>query len=364
MRTTNPTGSNLVLHTFLSENREKILDRARAQVASRPAPRATEAELESGLPLFLTQLAGMLRPEFAPTVEKMAESATKHGDDLLRLGFTVGQVVHDYGGICQSITELAVEGDISISSAEFKILNGCLDDAIASAVSEFVRQRERAISAEGAEHLGFLAHELRNALNAATLAFEVLKTGTVGTGGSTADLLARSLGRMRELIDRSLLEVRLQAGIQKRTRLVVARLIEEVAISGAVEARRRGLDLSVGPVADDVTVDADPHILVSALENLLQNAFKFTRPRGHVTVQTVVTADRVRIEIEDECGGLPDGKVEELFRVFQQRAADRSGLGLGLAISQQGVEASGGRVLVVDLPGKGCIFAVDLPRQK
>jgi signal transduction histidine kinase len=74
-------------------------------------------------------------------------------------------------------------------------------------------------------------------------------------------------------------------------------------------------------------------------------------------------ADRVVIEIEDECGGLPPGKAEELFQPFMQRAADRSGLGLGLSISNRGVEANGGRLHVRDLPGKGCIFTIDLPRE-
>jgi signal transduction histidine kinase len=353
-----------MLHKFLSENRDKIIDRTRTKVASRPAPRATEAELKNGIPLFLTQLVAMLRPDSASNSGAIDATATKHGDDLQRMGFTVGQVVHDYGGLCQAITELAIEDELSISSGEFKILNNCLDDAIASAVSEFGRQRERAISDEGAEHLGFLAHEMRNALNTVTLAFEVLKTGAVGTNGSTSDLLARSLSRMRELIDRSFAEVRLKAGIQKTSRLSVANLIEDVAIAGTVDAQSRGLELTVGPVANGVNIDADPHILISALGNLLQNAFKFSRSHGHVSLQTSITDDRVRIEIADACGGLPPGKVEELFRVFQQRGTDRSGLGLGLAISQQAVEASGGTIHVRDLPGTGCIFAVDLPRQK
>jgi len=71
----------------------------------------------------------------------------------------------------------------------------------------------------------------------------------------------------------------------------------------------------------------------------------------------------VQIQIEDECGGLPPGEIEHLFRLFEQRGADRTGLGLGLAISRQGVEESGGAIRVRDLPGKGCVFTVDLPRQ-
>ena len=352
-----------MLHTFLSQNRERIIDRAKTKIAGGPARRQTEAELENGIPLFLTQLVGMLGATSESAGAAIDESAAKHGHDLLHMGFTVGQVVHDYGRLCQAITEVAVEDQISISSSDFKTLNGCLDNAIASAVSEFGRQRERAISDEGAEHIGILVHELRNALNAATLSFEVLKTGTVGTSGRSNVLLARSLASMREVIDRSLAEVRLKVGIQKRIRLSVAQLIEEVALAGAMEARKRGLELMVGPVARGLIVDADPHLLGSALGNLLQNSFKFTRPQSRVSLRTFATPDRVRIEIEDECGGLPTQNFEDLFRVFEQLGRDRSGLGLGLAISQRGVEASGGKIHVRDLPGKGCIFAVELPRQ-
>jgi signal transduction histidine kinase len=353
-----------MLHEFLSANREEIIARTRAKVAKRPAPRATDAELENGIPLFLTQLVGMLRSHSDVSDPEMGKSATTHGNDLLRMGFTVGQVVQDYGGLCQAITELAVESSTAISSDDFRILNGCMDGAVASAVTEFGRQREQSISDQGVEHLGVLAHELRNALNTATLAFGALQSGAVGTSGSTSGVVFRSLARMRDLLDRSLAEVRLQAGIHKRTHLSVPALIEEVAIAAAVDAAHRGLQLTVGSVADGVTIHADGQILVSALSNLLQNAFKFTRPSGHVSLKTDTTVDRVLIEIEDECGGLPAGKIEELFRMFEQRGADRTGLGLGLAISRQGVEQSGGAIHVRDLPGKGCVFTVDLPRHK
>ncbi len=354
-----------MLREFLREHREEIVARTRAMVANRTAPRATDAELENGIPLFLTQLGEMLRtpsPECGDAA--IAQSATRHGDDMRRMGFTVGQVVQDYGGLCQAITELAGERRTSISTEEFKTLNGCLDSAVASAVTEFGRQREQSISDQSVEHLGVLAHELRNALNSATLAFNALQSGAVGTTGSTSAVVMRSLARMHDLLNRSFAEVRLKAGIHRRTPVSVAALVEDVAIAAAIEAAHRGLQLTVGPVAHSVTIHADPEILVSALSNLLENAFKFTHSAGHVSMTTHTTVDRVQIEIEDECGGLPAGKIEHLFRLFEQRGADRTGLGLGLAITRQGVEESGGAIHVRDLPGKGCIFTIDLPREK
>lgn len=331
----------------------------------RVAPRPTDAELETGIPLFLDQLiAAMGNTPGSAQAEITTASATKHGGDLLRMGFTVSQVVHDYGGLGQAITELAIARNVPIGTAELQLLNQYLDDAIASAVTEFGRQREKTVSDAGAENLGILAHELRNQLNIAVIAFDVLKTGSVGPSGRIGVMLERSLQAMRTLVDRSFADVRLQAGIQRREPVVVAELIEEVSVGAAFDATARGLRFTIGPCDPDLILDLDRQHVASALGNLLQNAFKFSRPDGSVELRTRVTADRVSIEVVDECGGLPSGEIEELFQRFTQRSADRTGLGLGLAISRQGVEESGGTLHLRNLPGKGCVFTVDLPRRQ
>ncbi len=294
--------------------------------------------------------------------EEIGKSAILHGSDLLRMGFTVGQVVHDYGDICQAITELAMEQNAPITNDEFHTFNHCLDDATAQAVTEYERQRERTLSDRGTERMAFLAHELRNQLSTAILSFETLKRGHVSIGGSTGAVLGRSLLGLRNLIDRSLAEVRIEVGSQLRDRIAMAEFIEEVEVAAAMDAKNRDLQLSVMPVEYHIEVEADRQILAAAVANLLHNAFKFTRPNGHVSLITHATADRVLINVEDECGGLPPGKAEALFRPFEQRGADRTGLGLGLTIARRGVQAMGGEVRVRNLPGRGCVFTIDIPR--
>jgi len=274
----------------------------------------------------------------------------------------VAQVVHDYGDICQVITELAVQLGAQISNEDFRTLNLCLDVAIAESVTEFARQREQAIGSRGVEQLGFLAHELRNFLNTATLAFDAVSSGRVGIGGSTGTVLGKSLERMRDLVDRSLAEVRLDAGPPRRERILVANLLEEIEITAAMQARSRDVQLSIEPVQLGLAVDGDSQILASIIGNLIQNACKFTPPHGQVAVSAHTSADRVSIDVADQCGGLPPGRAEELFRPYEQRGTDRSGLGLGLAISLKGARAIGGDIRVRDLPGMGCIFTVDLLR--
>jgi len=354
-----------MLQEFITLNRDEIVERCRAKVATRSVPPPTEAEINHGVPLFLDQLVDALRVGGDKLNPEISRSAVLHGHDLLLQGFTVSQVVHDYGDICQTITELALEQNAPVSTDDFRTLNRCLDDAIAGAVTEFGRGRNQSTldgeMARGNERLGFLAHELRNLLNTSLLAFDVLKTGDVGVGGSTGKVLHRNLVGARDLIGQSLAEVRLTQGIQNRERFAVAGFIEDVAQAARLEAHERDITFTVIPVEDGIAIEADRQVLASAISNLLQNAFKFTRPRTIVTLRVGANADRVLIEVEDECGGLP-GDTINLFRPFEQRGADRSGLGLGLAYSRWAVEANRGRVYARTIPGKGCVFTVDLPR--
>ena len=212
------------------------------------------------------------------------------------------------------------------------------------------------------ERFGFLAHELRNLVNTASVAFEVLNQGNVGVRGSTGAVLKRSLVGLRDLINRSVTEVRLRQVMQDRVHIVVAELIDELAPAAALEAANRGLQFAVQSGEAGAAVYADRHVLSAVIMNLLQNAFKFTRVHTSVGLSVRANADRVLIEIADQCGGLADGDVHELFRPFEQRNADRTGLGLGLAFSHWGVEANGGRISVRNEPDHGCVFTVDLPR--
>jgi signal transduction histidine kinase len=355
----------VMLHEFVALHREEIIRRCRARVAARSDPRPLEAETDHGIPLFLDQLVVALRLGQSSSLE-IARSAVLHGHDLLRQGLTVSQVVPGYGDVCQSITELAVERDAPISTDDFRMLNACLDNAIADAVTQYGRERNQSIAEADTirenERLGFLAHELRNLTNTAIVAFEVLKTGNVGAAGSTGTVLHRSLMGIRALIGCSLAEVRLTRGVQNREQFLVSGFIEELAPAATLEAAARGITLTVRPVEDGVVIEADRQVLAAVVGNVLQNAFKFTRPHTTVTLQVIANAERVLIEIQDECGGLPGDDVNELFRPFEQRSADRTGLGLGLAFSRWAVEANNGRIYARNVPDTGCVFTVDLLR--
>lgn len=279
----------VVLSDFIRKHRAAIIERCRARVAARIAPRPSEAELREGIPLFLQQLERTLGTSCGEA--DAALSAGRHGARLLSRGFTIAQVVHDYGDVCQTLTEIAIEHGEPISTEEFRTLNQCLDNAIADAVTEYERLRERDVAAEDArrsnEHLGLLAHELRNLLGSAMLAYDVLRTGTVGIGGSTGDVLGRSLTGLRDLVYRSLTEVRLSAGITTPELISVPQFVEDLEVSALLDARSRGLELVVAEVDPALVVYADRQILSSIVANLLQNAFKYTRPHTRSLASTL-----------------------------------------------------------------------------
>ena len=363
-----------VLHEFLRANRDELVGRCRVKVAQRPGAEPTRSELEFGIPAFLDQLIAMLNAEqldatSATTARLTADigrTAEKHGGDLLSKGFTVDQVVHDYGDLCQSLTELAHELRAPISVDEFHTFNRCLDQAIADSVTEFARRRDRAISDESAatmnERLGYLAHEMRNLLNAATLAFHAIKVGNVAISGATGSVLERSLAALRVLVDQSLADVRLTAGLKvRRESVAVDELLVESHAAASLEASDRGLTFRTSS-EPGLVIDADRQMVSSAIANLVQNAFKFTHPRTRVSLIARAAADRVLIEVEDHCGGIAETTRERLFRPFEQDSFDRSGIGLGLSISRRAIEANGGTLDVRNHGDHGCIFTIDLPR--
>ena len=195
-----------MLSEFLTTNHDLIVVNSRAKVSLRTAPRVTSVELEIGIPLFLDQLIATLQIQEKTNQQhsddQIGMSAAKHGKVLQEMGFTAAQVIHDYGNVCQSITDLAVKLNAPITTEEFRTLNRCLDEAMAEAVSEFGRQRETAITNDKAAQQGS-DHEVRSLLSSAVLAYEALKNGGVGITGATGSLLGRNLLRIRELIDRS-----------------------------------------------------------------------------------------------------------------------------------------------------------------
>jgi signal transduction histidine kinase len=349
-----------MLSDFIASHRQDLIALTRAKVAKRMAPSPTELELSNGVPIFLDRLASALRR--LPDSNAFANGAAEHGATLLGLGYTVGQVVYDYGEICQAITELTVSLSAPITTDEFQTLNRCLDDAIAQAVTEFTRLRDRTTADGQLERSGAFAQDLRHSVTAARLAFMMIKSGRAPSAGSVAAVVTSNLQGMAALINRSLVDVRLESGHTRRQRVSVRDIVAEVEVDGAIEASHYGVSLDVPPVDAGIDLNADVQVLVASIANVLQNALKYTRAGGSIALKVSALAGRVKIDVEDQCGGLAPGQAEALAGGLELRGKERGGLGLGLLVSRRGIESSGGVLRVRDVRGKGCIFTIDLPQ--
>ncbi|MEO7273086.1 MAG: HAMP domain-containing sensor histidine kinase [Vicinamibacterales bacterium] len=353
-----------MFHEFITTYRTEIIARSREKLTARPWPTATTTELDNGVPLFLTQLAQTLdREASGPAVSTTGIGATAslHARELLALGFTVSQVVHDYGDICQAVTELAIEMKAPITTEEFHTLNRCLDTAIAEAVTEYARLTAESRSLEEAERSGLVAHETRDLLNTALLAFAAIKRGSVAINGSTAAVLSRSLAALKDLVDTTLADIRMTAKSQRRQILSVQSLVNDLVATSGLQADSRGVHLDVEPAEAALEVMGDPQLLTSAAMNLLSNAFKFTPASGRVVLRAYRRDTHAVIEVEDQCGGIPDSTGDPFRSFGEQRGSDRTGLGLGLFIARKAIRAHGGDIYIRNLPGKGCVFSIEIP---
>jgi len=370
-----------VLHEFLKSNREELIALCRSKTALRVAPAEAGAELPNGIRVFIQQLIDTFRIEAdsdpagrrglisdfsqmdnARALTEIDVAAAKHGSELLAHGFSVEQVVHDYGDLCQAITELAWAKKVPISAGNFRTLNRCLDNAIAGAVAEYAHQRDMVVAREDAEamheRLGHLADDLRTQVDCAALAAAAIRSGSVASGGATAASLDRSLERLRDIVERSLADIRLSAGMTMRPeRIALADFISEIRVLGELEAKAKGCTLAVDGVDAEWAVRADRALLSSAVGQLLRGAMKRTPPKGKVRLRAHATVTRVGIDVEDQCGGLPpeQGRPSEQ-RSTDQRPSDH-------ALSVRAAEAAGGRLRMRNTPGRGCVFTIELPRQ-
>jgi hypothetical protein len=227
-------GETIMLHEFLTAERDEIIRRCRSKVSRRGSPPATAPELEYGVPLFLEQLVEALRGDQAdsaagravisgpwnktPAAVESSRTAALHGEELLAKGYTVDQVVHGYGDICQAITELARQMHAPITVDEFHTLNRLLDNAIADAVSSYGRHEDhsagtREVNPDLHQRMGALADQQRKLVETALKALDALKIGNIGLNGATGIVLEESLVKLRDLIDRSLPEIRLATGM-------------------------------------------------------------------------------------------------------------------------------------------------------
>ena len=354
----------MFLPDLLATKRDEVIQRWKERVQGTLASNAIPTvELIDHLPQFVDEVIATLRTGArGSSVVPLEDSSTaaEHGTQRLRLGFSLDAVVREYGAIRDALIDTAVAAGMQPTLEDLQLVFDCTITGIAHAVSEYTFQRDAELRRQANEHFAFIAHELRNPLASASMAFQQLKEVVALGELRSAVILERGLHRTAELIDQTLQTARIASGIElRRKHTTLGALFADAELGAIPEAQANGIDFRVR-ISEDIALDVDPRLIGSAIGNLLRNAVRYSHG-GIVELRGHLENGRAVVEVEDCCGGLDPEKVESMFAPFVRVDQTRTGFGLGLAISKQAIEAHGGTIRVQNLPTKGCIFILEIP---
>ncbi len=240
--------------------------------------------------------------------------------------------------------------------------------ALAVENARLYRAAQDAIQARD-DLLGVVAHDLRNPLNAiiaaATLQRRLFPADANDTERKAVSVILQSSERANRLVE-DLLDVRrITAGrlTVHRSRIAARALLAECVETHRPAISAASMQLVIEAPSQRVDIWADRHRALQVFENLVGNAIKFTPPGGRITIGGSVEEDEVIFRVSDTGTGIAPGLLPKLFeRFWQARTDDRRGVGLGLSIAREVVEAHGGRIWAESRPGAGSTFFFSLPR--
>jgi len=360
--TTRALGQLIATHAVDIEKR--WLKKVTEEIAKRPPVELSH--LRDGIPDYLAALAQILSSPMdgqESGVAIWADVARGHGITRVQAGFDIDQLVHEFVVLRREIRTEAIKHHVwSLEAAA--VLADLIDAAIIESVRAYVEARDYQVRRVQAEHVGFLTHELRNPLATAMSATSILRETAVPEQTSALEALERSHTRLHRLIDGVLDAQRLEAGEVAALPVDVREreLLERATEAARQVAERKGLKFEMHVVPERV-ITVDPNLTRSAIQNLVDNAVKYT-DEGGVEVATSEDARNWFVHIRDSCPGLSAEELKTIFEPFRRGATRKQGTGLGLTIARRAVEAQGGTIQA-ESPGLyGCHFWITLPKHR
>lgn len=348
-----------MLTEFIGLHREQLLDLCAARAADRCETRAP-ANASFGTPVFLECLIQCLalRDKNREALETMASG---HGAEMLKQGLPVGWLNHEYADLWQAITQLAASERVEIPLDEFAALSACMESAIGSSVRQYEHLRLLALTPDGShevdERIAHYANELRELIDGTGTALR----NDLASGGSAS--LHRSLDQLRAAVERKLAVIRVEPGLlTTHEAIAVSPLLADLEPWAQAEAVWAGRTISFSAGAGRLAVRADRAKLLAALRQLVRSAIQNTPHGGQVQVRTRGTASQVHFEIEDQRGGMTSAQEAAVRRMLERPGVPPGVLGLDRAIGKRNAEELGGRLRLRVHGGKGCEFAIELPR--
>ncbi len=326
--------------------------------------------LNDHMPIWLAEVAEVLRTLAVETTDDGDNAAVPlaHGLQRFEDGFDIEEVVAEYNILRDCVHEVAEREEVDLRGRTRRIVNRVFDDAIGAAVKAFAGCQAREVQRRRAEHLAFVAHDLRTPLGAITFATRILEQRLPASGGDPeAARLLKILGRNSKQLEALVSHV-LEENTQLLTEMavhverrtfdlwpMVETLIQDLQPAAAKAATRL-----LNRVPDDLDVRADAGLIRRIFQNLISNAIRYT-PGGEVVVGARQGGDGVvHCWVTDDGAGIPADRIDHVFNALETDP-ERDGTGLGLAIVKTFVEAHGGTVTVESIEGRGCTFLFTLP---
>lgn len=361
------------LAALIKSERATLLARWREQVRELPSAKHLDTPtLNDHVPGLLDELATAFRCVADQTIpEALLEGSPPiHGLERYEDGFDIVEVAAEYNILRGCIHEMAESNGLSLAGKAFHILNRVFDEAIGLAIQTFAAQQALEVQRRRDEYLAFVTHDLRTPLNAIALATGILELELSNRGDpiDTARILKtlrRNVGHLESLIDKVLKEsahVQTEAGIKLELRGFDLWPLVESAIQDVNPVADTAGTKLVNRIPQELTIYADAGLLRRVFQNLLANAITYA-PRGEVVVSAQETDAEGSVEcwVSDNGAGIPEERLENIFKKLETDPQKEGGTGLGLAIVKTFVEAQGGKVTVETKEGVGSTFRFTLP---
>ena len=358
---------------MLLEERDGILAQWRAQVRVLDSAKHLDVPtLNDHMPVWIAELASALRKVGIETSDDTAAVAVPlaHGVQRFEDGFDIEEVVAEYNILRDCVNDLAERQDLDVQGPARRLLNRVFDDAIAGAVKAFAESQARDVQRRRAEHLAFVAHDLRTPLSAITFSAHILQQRLPAGSGDpeTARLLkilARNAKQLDALVSQVLNEntqLLTEMGVKVERRTFDLWPVVEALIQDLQPLAEKSATRIVNQVPEDLAVRADAGLLRRIFQNLIANALSYT-PGGEVTIgaRECPNGDPIQCWVTDNGAGIPRERIDKVFDALETDP-ERQGIGLGLAIVKTFVEAHDGMVTVESVEGQGTTFRFTLPR--
>lgn len=358
---------------MLLEERDGILAQWRAQVRVLESAKHLDVPtLNDHMPVWIAELASALRKVAIETAEDAPAVAVPlaHGVQRFEDGFDIEEVVAEYNILRDCVNDLAERQGLDVRGTARRLLNRVFDDAIAGAVKAFAESQARDVQRRRAEHLAFVAHDLRTPLSAITFSAHILQQRLPASAADPESarllkILTRNAKQLDVLVNQVLKEntqLLTEIGVKVERRSFDLWPMVETLIQDLQPLAEKTATRMVNQVPDDLEVRADANLLRRIFQNLIANAITYS-PRGEVTIGARECAHDEPIEcwVTDNGAGIPRERIDKVFDALETDPAHQ-GIGLGLAIVKNFVEAHDGTVTVESVEGQGSTFRFTLPR--